>query len=352
MAAKRNAIIIHGGGLVDPSKHVLMRLAKNLSGTYDKVYIGNYSFESLFTPDFINEYNDELVKKVRDKRGTYFGTCRGIDLCNSDLFRKAVMCLDERNIKTIIVAGGDGSSRQIAETNDAFMTHGINTIFPIPLTIDGINGGLSIGINEAVKESIRQIENVVSTSFQTRDNGAFGVVMVELQGRNRDDIIANVLKMFQLCGRIADYNVSELLLRVVPANFETNENVLIDEINHTFKRTLILVSEGAKERNPNLSIPKLIKGVNRKVRSLIVGHSSQSNNMMSEGDINYYNSWIDHACSIIKQISYDSFCIANIDENHLFQKPIDYYAKLNPRNGQNAQLEKYLDDLIIQYMSK
>ena len=48
---KRNAIIIHGGGLVDPSKVVLLRIAKNLkeSGAYDNIIIGKYSFESLYS---------------------------------------------------------------------------------------------------------------------------------------------------------------------------------------------------------------------------------------------------------------------------------------------------------------
>ena len=57
VTTKSNAIIIHGGGLVDPSKDVLMRLAKNLKEVYSKVFIGKYSFESLYTPSFWMEYN-------------------------------------------------------------------------------------------------------------------------------------------------------------------------------------------------------------------------------------------------------------------------------------------------------
>ncbi len=349
--ANSNAIIIYGGGLVDPSKYVLMRLGKNLSQYYDKIFIGSYSFESLFTPKFIHEYNEELVQEVKGKRGTYFGTCRGIDLCNPTLFGKAINCLKERNICTIVVAGGDGSSRQVAETSDAFKKEGINIIFPIPLTIDGINGGISIGIKEAVAESIRQIENIVSTSLNTRDNGEFGVVIAELQGRNRDDIIANVLQSFYKSQKIADFDFCDILLKVVPANFETDEDKLINQVNNSSKRTLILISEGAKERNKNLSISELTKRINRKVRTTVIGHQSQSNNMTSESNVLAYNLLIDRICCIIGVLPFDSYCLA-VNDGSISRQPIDYFAKLNPRKGQEAQLSKYMSTLLGIYMAK
>lgn len=348
MTTKGKAIIIHGGGLVDPSKCVLMRLAKTLSKerVYDRIAIGKFSFEALLTPIFISWYSDSLEEYVKDKRGTYFGTCRGIDLCNPILFEKAITCLKESDISTVIVAGGDGSSRQVAEISGAFMEKGINIIFPVPLTIDGINGGLSIGINEAVKESIRQIENIVSTALQTRDNGRFGVTMVEIQGRNRDDIMANVLKNILAKQKISDWTLSEIFLRVIPANFETNEDKLVNEINQSDEKTLILISEGAK-----IKMPQLTEKLTRKVRSLVIGHPSQSNNMTSKGDIKIYNDWVDRACSIIAKDPHGSYCIANKGGN-LSKWPIDYYAQLNPREGQKAEISLKLEELMIRYMAK
>lgn len=342
---KSNAIIIHGGGLVDPSKDVLMRLAKNLKEVYSKVFIGKYSFESLYTPSFWMEYNEELEDFVKDKRGTFFGTCRGIDLTDPILSKKAINCLHEHNTTTVIVAGGDGSSRQVAEINDTFVKNGINIIFAVPLTIDGINGGCSIGINEAVRESIRQIENITSTSLQTRDNEKFSVVMIELQGRNRDDILAEILHKIVKKGGIADFDLSEIFLRVVPANIETNESKLVEEVDNAEKRTLILVSEGAK-----IKIEDFAKKIKRKVRSLVVGHPSQSNNMTTP---NAYDEWIDYiSCKIIARNPLDSYCIVK-DYNGLYGiLPIDYYARLNPRNKQNDQLPYDLDNLIKNYMAK
>ena len=362
---KSNVIIIHGGGLVESSKHVLMRIAEELRNvdTYHKIFIGKYSFEALFTPEYWLEYNKTLIQDVKDKRGSYFGTSRGFFLTDKELSEKAISCLKEGNIKTVIVAGGDGSARQVAEISDTFKENGINIIFAIPLTIDGINGGLSIGIKEAVRESVRQIENIVSTAFETRDYGKYGVVMVELQGRNRDDIMANVLRCFVSKKTVADYNLNEILLKVIPANYETNEKNLVDEINSSDARTLLLVSEGAEKK-----IPELTEKTKRKVRSLVVGYPSQSNNMMKSTDRGIYDLWIRCVCNIITLDPYNSYCIVNTAEDLeefyieatiknsigkvLSKKSVDYYAKLNPRDCQKAELSDELNDLIFNYMAE
>ena len=86
----------------------------------------------------------------------------------------------------------------------AFEEVGINIVFAIPLTIDGINGGISLGIEQATRESVRQIENMAATSLETRDNEAFGVLCAEIQGRNRDDITAETLKHFDSAGKVAE----------------------------------------------------------------------------------------------------------------------------------------------------
>ena len=346
---KRNAIIIHGGGLVDPSKVVLLRLARTLklSGAYDNIIIGKYSFESLYTKEFWYDYRgSETEVFFRDKRGTCFGTCRGINLTDPKLSKTAIECLKSAEVTTIIVAGGDGSSRQVAEISDTFMENGINIILAIPLTIDGINGGPSIGIKEAVAESIRQIENIASTSLETRDNGAFGVVMVELQGRNRDDIMGNVLKEIFYKDAVADEKLDEILLRVIPANFDTDEEKLIEEINNSTQKTLVLVSEGAK-----IKIPELTKKINRKVRSLTVGHPSQSNGMTSPENIKKYYEWIDAVCSLIEKSRYGTYSLVDYEDT-IVQLPINYYAELNPLENQKAKLPDFLEYLIKKYMTK
>lgn len=346
MTAKGNAILIHGGGLVDPSKVVLMRLANNLaeSKVYDKVFIGRYSFEALYTPKYWLEYDFMLVQTVKDKRGTFFGTSRGSDLTDPALSEKAISCLKERNVTTVIVAGGDGSSRQVAEISETFMKEGINFIFAIPLTIDGINGGDSVGMKQAVRESVRNIENCVSTSLETRDKDGFGVVVVELQGRNRDDIMANVLKTFNSKRRVADCDFSDLLLRVVPANMETVEEILIDEINKSSKRTLILISEGATLKKTNLN-----KEIKRKVRSHTVGYCSQSNGMTTKADEHEYGLWIDQITKFIAEAPHECFTVVR-QGCYYSKEPIDYFAVRNPREGQVAEIDESLRVLMREYM--
>ena len=341
-----NALVIFGGGFSEPAKLILIRTAERISklNTFNKVFIGRFSFESLYTPEFICEFTEELASEAKNKRGTFFGTCRGIDLCDPIRFRRAIYILKQYGITTIIVEGGDGSSRQVAETVNAFNEYGINIIFPIPMTIDGINGGESAGLREALKLSIRDTEDMVSTSLNTRDNEAFGVVVVELQGRNRDDIMANVLKEFDLKGKIADFPLSEVLLKVIPANYPCDYEGLIKEVNSSYKRTLIFLSEGA-----SIKMGDLTHDIKRKVRTFIVGHRSQANCMTSPEDEAYYNEWVDKACEVIKDDPYGNYCLAYIN-GKIEKKPIDYYAKLNPRENQEAFLSEDLETLLNEYM--
>ena len=342
-----NAIIIHGGGLVEPSKFVLLEITRQLSekNVYPKIYIGRYSFESLYTPEFLLEYNEELETELESKRGTWFGTCRGIDLTDPILFSRALTCMKKRNVSTLIVAGGDGSARQCAETQELFERNGINIIFPVPLTVDGINGGDSIGITQAVREVIRQTENVVATSLETRDNGAFSVVIVETQGRNRDDIMANVLQHFHLNRKIADVDIEDILLIAIPANMKTDAQRLIERVNYSRRRTLILISEGA-----DIKISDLTKGIKRKVRTVVVGHQVQSNNLMTDEDKKVYAQWIKILTDSIEANPIKSYSIVTSDEI-IMQEELSYFAKLNPREGQIAEMQDNLVKLIEQYMA-
>lgn len=346
MKVKGNALIIHGGGLVDPSKDVILRIANGIweNDIYDIVFLGKYSFMSLYDPLLWIPYNSQVARQLEGVRGTFFGTCRGIDLSSPELMKKTIEVLTKERIKTVIVCGGDGSSRQCAEINDEFQKNGINIIFAVPLTVDGINGGHSIGLEQAVRECVRQIENVAATSLETRDKGKFSVVAVELQGRNRDDILANCLRYFHTKGMVADCELDEIYLKVVPANYETNEQKLIDEVNETDKRTLLLISEGA-----NLKVSELQGKTHRKVRTVVVGHAAQSNGMTTPEDMKKYSEWLSDVVDYISENPLDSYSIVN-DGTSRYREPIDYFARLNPRENQNATLSKGLEWLLMDYM--
>ena len=345
---RKDVLIIHGGGLVDPSKEVIRYTARRLleSQIYGTIYVGMYSFMSLYDPKLWMPYDQELDKKLENVRGTYLGTCRGIDMTEPRRLDFSINVLKSAGIGTVIVCGGDGSSRNCAEIASTFEREGINIIFAVPLTVDGINGGYAIGLDQAAREAERQIENVVATSLETRDNGQFSVVAVELQGRNRDDILAKVLQDFWRKGKIADCDLKEINLKVVPANYETNEAKLMEEINSSTERTLLLVSEGAK-----LKVNKLQDMVtNRKVRTQVVGHAVQSNGMTTPEDMERYADWLDDVVRLISMYPEDSYCIVN-DGISRWREPIDYYARLNPRDGQKAEISKGLEELLKKYMA-
>ena len=331
-----NALVIFGGGLTDPAKSVLMYLGKTiyLSNKFNNVYLGKYSFESFFNYDYLIEYNENLEKLIYDKRGTFFGTCRDINLTKDQhLLNRSIFCLKQNNIDTIFVIGGDGSARQVAEISEILNENGINIIFVVPMTIDGINGGESIGLAQATRESIRQIENIVSTSLETKSNQEFGVVIVELQGRNRDDIMAETVLNFVRNGQIADNKIDDILFRVVPANIKSDINKLVDEVNNSSQKTLILLSEGAK-----IKLSRLSSKITRKVRTLVVGHPSQSNNMTTEEDIKQYNDWIDTASKHILSNLDHSYCMVK-RKDLIFEAPIDYYAIHNPKDKQTPEMD-------------
>ena len=337
-----NVIIIHGGGLVDCSAYVLMRYAEKFAEAFEKVFIGRFSFESLYTKDFWMEYNKDLKKELEGKRGTYFGTCRDIFL-EGEKREKALSLLKKEKISHVVVCGGDGSARQVYEMYQDFEKVGIHIIFPMPLTVDGINGGKSIGIDQAVRECIRQIENMVATSLQTRNEEKFGVLCAELQGRNRDDITAKVVEYFYTKCEIADCSIEDMLLIVIPATMETNFEKLIERINNSDKRTLILISEGA-----SIKISDIKDNTSRKVRTLVVGHQAQSNNQTNNLDKEYIDHWIDCSNMLIRTHLDSSFCIAKVDDLYCVED-IGYYAILNPREQQKVDLPKKMKELVKWY---
>ena len=347
--SKTNMIVllIFGGGLAEPAKHIILRTAERLSKIYKKVYIGRYSFESLYTPEFILEYTEQLANEAEGKRGSFFGTCRGIDLSDPIRFNRAIYCLKQYGINTIVVQGGDGSSRQVAETYEKFNEHGINIIFPIPMTIDGIEGGESAGTREAVRLSVRDIEDMASTSLNTRDIEAFGVFVARLQGRNRDDIMAKALLYFDIKGKIADFSLSDVLIKAIPANYSINYEALIKDVNASYKRTLILLSEGS-----SITMQDLQRDIKRKVRTFEIGHRSQSNGLMTKEDEIYYDKWVDKICEFIRDDPLGNYSLAKLSDldDGVYKRTINYYAVLNPRENQKATLPSKLEALLQEYM--
>ena len=93
----------------------------------------------------------------------------------------------------------------------------------------------------------------------------------------------------------------------------------------------------------------LTRDIKRKVRTFTVGHRSQANGMTSPEDEAYYNEWVDKACKVIEDDPEGDYCLAYMNRQ-IEKKPIDYYAKLNPKENQKAFLATELEALLNEYM--
>ena len=158
--------------------------------------------------------------------------------------------------------------------------------------------------------------------------------------------MAHVLLHFIKIGKIADIPLADMLLRVIPANIPFDERKLIDEVNNSSKKTVLLSSEGS-----GINISNLQDKICRKVRTAVVGHASQSNNMTTDADIEEYNSWIDEVSMHIISNPDDSYSLV-MRNNEITEMPIDYYAVLNPKEDQIPEMDAYLIYWLKRHMSK
>lgn len=340
-----NCLLFHGGGLCPVSNQYLSALAEELEKEeiFERIFMGFFSFECLLNPEeLIKPWTSSLKAKAEKSPGGFYGTSRNIDLTVPELQSQAIATCKDLSITWIGVAGGDGSCRQVAEISEAFEAEGIHLFIPMPLTIDGIEGGYSLGLQSAVMKSLDVLDDLAATNLQTRDNREFSALFLELQGRNRDDILANLLHYIVRVGDFACGGIphNDIDLFVVPANYYWNLDKLITAVNNSKKRTLVIYSEGA-----NVPIDYIMEKVKRKIRVSKVGYLSQMNKVKMHNIGQYV------PASIIKSAISDgrSFSLKFNEFSSATIEPIDYWAKLNPREEQKPTLNPDLEKLLKEY---
>lgn len=355
-----NCLLFHGGGLCPLSNRYLSKLAQAIEGegVFRQTFMGFFSFECLLNPkEFIKQWNYSLKRKAQNSHGGFYGTNRDVNLTNPNLQKQAIETCRSLEITWIGVAGGDGSCRQVAEISKAFEAKGIHFFIPMPLTIDGIEGGFSLGLWPAVGKAYEILDDLAATNLQTRENGGFSVLFLEVQGRNRDDILANLLQEIVPKGTLGGISLADIDLFVLPTNYYWSSDKLVDAINGSKRRTLVIYSEGAKNLAPdktsNYIADYITKRVVRKVRTSSVGYLSQMNKMNSFEENLIYDGLIrKSAPAIASCIEYGKSFVLQFDTDFSSPrvKPIDYWAKLNPREGQKPTLESQLEELLKKYI--
>lgn len=347
-----NCLLFHGGGLCPDSNAYLSTLAEAIRDTemFEQVFMGFYSFECLLNPDeFIRKWDSHLKAQAILSPGGFYGTDRTVNLAKKpELKQQAIHTCKELGITWVITAGGDGSCRQVDEISKAFEAEGIHFVIPMPLTIDGIEGGFSLGLRPAVNKSFEVLNDLSATNLQTRHERKFSVLVLETQGRNRDDILANLLMRLVAEERIGGIPHSEIDLFAIPANYCWDKDKLVEHVNSSTKRTLILKSEGASVSR------KELKDLfcERKVRDAKVGYLSQMNTMVDKEEKLAIESCVNLAVHAIESgvKSGSSFSLVMEHENNVPSiEPINYFAIRNPRKGQVATLNGELELLLQRY---
>ena len=361
-----NALVFYGGGLCDCAAFYMAELCQRIKAQelFDNVYVGFYSFRCLTQRGLIKDWTEELYQKSQNVSGGYFGTARKTDLANDLVLQeRAIETCKTLNIKWIFLAGGDGSSRQLAEISDVFAENGIHFCFTMPMTIDGIEGGYALGKDAAVAATLKQIKSVTSTTLRTLDGNKYPGVVFELQGRNRDDILAQVLYEI-VCNpirTIGDFKLNDVEIIAIPANTEWSvinlqKKLHIDSNPNSAeilgKPTVILLSEGASIKKKE--VLDLAKTEGKKLRAYEIAHFSQVNNCTSDHDKELITNIIDYSMHVIKdsiESGLGSFTIVYDDsEGAMYVRDEKYYAELNPREGQIATLPEHLQECINKYL--
>lgn len=334
---KGNGLSTYGGGLNEAARLWMQTLQNMLMHLFNTVYVCYFSFEGLVAK-FFQKWNAELSKAVENEEGGFFGTSRGVELTDDpELLKRAINNCKEENVTHLFFSGGDGTARQVAELAPEFEKEGINLVFTLPNTVDGINGGYSIGLSMAVKAYVKLIRNLASSNLRTRNNMQWTVSAMILQGRNRDEILADVTK--ELEGKsIAGFKPDEYVLIVLPTNIKWDAETLIKQVNEADKPVLILISEGT-----GLTETKIECMFTKKVRVHVLGHLAQVNGELDSVDKNE-----------IRQISLamfpklkegiamnKSFTIVIDKKGNKFKARIEdigYFAKRNPRQNGKASM--------------
>ena len=302
----KNVAVLYGGGQIPSANIVLGELIERLLGRGDlKVYGVHKSFMGLADSDCYEEFTLQKARDIKTQIGTYLSTCRKVNPTEDRWFPKTISNLKHMSIRTLKIPGGDGSSRagSALEERARKVGYEIQVVF-IPCTIDGINGSDTIGIDSAVAESERQASLIIANSFATFNPNFLGprIAIVEVQGRNRNDIAVAVMKKIINKEKIASYDINDIDLIFIPAAYKWSYIQLMSRLEASGRETAIIVSEGAKpeeyywESIDGLSVGEKFKnlikqGHVREANLNIIGYLSQTNDH-SDVEVKKIKDWI------------------------------------------------------------
>lgn len=304
MGTKGNIAVMYGGGQI-PEANMLMGFIISRLSNYNTVFGIHESYKGLGRSECYEEMTEEKASEIKTQIGTYFSTCREFNPATDENFPDILQQLKEHDIRLLIGCGGDGTARGAVALEKKLKEAGYNVqIIWVPCTIDGITGTESIGVKSAVLKSASDVMNVAVNAWATYDHGLNGprVAVVELMGRNRDDILIKVMKFLQNCVKIGKYDISDVRIIPLPSANEWSSDKLLIDVTDEERPVAILASEGAKPIEPIFEAIDE-KGVGRKITRLInatrvkkanchvVGYLSQTNSENSKAADKECSTW-------------------------------------------------------------
>lgn len=344
----KSIAVLYGGGQIPSANIVLGKLMEKLLKRGDlTVYGVHKSFMGLADSSCYEEFTLQKAREIQLQIGTYLSTCRKVNPSEDQWFEKIITNLKKRNIRTLMIPGGDGSSRAGNALRKRAKEEGYDLqIVFIPCTIDGIHGSDTIGIDSAVDESERHATLIMANAFATLNPKFLGprVAIIEMQGRNRNDIAVNVMRKIIAKRKVGSYYIPDINLIFIPTGYEWSYYDLLNNVNSTGKETAIIVSEGAKpiqnywdEALEGNSVGDKIRNLikNGKIREAnldVVGYLSQSNDQISEEEMKKIQDWVsfavktmyktDESIAVIKKNDFETMSLRDFAKETESEKPI------------------------------
>lgn len=367
---KLNVGVMYGGGQIPEANQLMGKLIEKFLqiNPFDSVYGIHRSYEGLADSDCYELMTEKKAEKIQTQIGTYFETCRNFDPSSEENFPAILEQLKAHQISVLVVCGGDGSARAAADLEKKLkeVNYFLN-IFWVPCTIDGINGTESIGFKTAVQQSFERAIYVAANAWSTFDHGMNGprVAVIEVMGRNRDDILIGVMQYLKDVGEIGKYDLSEFLAIAIPSAHEWSISELVTKVNNSERPTVIIASEGAKpkegwtEESGSCGVAKKIATLielekKKRVNSDVIGYLSQSNpyGMDVLGDTEF-NAWVNTSCTciIVCTMSRSEEALAIVKKGIITTTiPLKYITFENPNSKDVVPLSEEVKEFLSEFL--
>lgn len=361
--ANINTGILFGGGQIPEANYLMGSLIEGILETSNGAVFGiKASYMGMAKKEDYERMTVEKARMIKNQSGTYFGTCRNFNPASDENFPKILSQLKAHGIHKLYFCGGDGTSRAGDEFDKKLKESGYEvSIYWVPCTIDGISGTESIGKESAVAESFKTANNIAMNAWATFDYGLKGprVAVVELMGRNRDDILVATMKKIVSKGEIGNYKLDEILLKAIPSDHSWSIDDLLDLVNASEKPTMLLASEGAVPREFWFEM-LTVKGVANRITAVIdrkkvkranadvIGYMSQTNEE-SKKFHKKVDSWVKETIRLSTFPHMDAQAIVK-NGNKFSTYPLAEIAKLNPNTKKIVPMSEEDKKFLFPYL--